>query len=184
MRIILATPLYPPDVAQPAPYVKEVAKRLGERHQVSVVAYGRLPEKVSGVHIIAVSKSRPLPLRLLAYTLALWRAARSADVIYAQNGASVELPVGLVALFTGRPLVMCLGDTSAHARADKNYYLKIIERFAFSRARVTVTDMPFERPEILPFEPMPEAQLQAYEKAWDSHIESLEKTFKDILHEK
>lgn len=182
MRIILATPLYPPDVARPAPYVKELSKRLKEKHQVTIVAYGHLPEKVPGVRIVAVSKSRPLPMRLIAYTIALWRAARGADLIYAQNGTSVELPAGLVALFAGRPLVMCLGDTSAHERATKSNYLKKIEHFALNRARAVVTNLPPQRPEILPFEPMPETQLQAYEKSWGVHVETLEKIFKDSLH--
>ena len=182
MRIILATPLYPPDVAQPAPYVKELATRLREVHTVTVVAYGHLPEKIDGVHIVVVSKNRPLPLRLLAYTAALWRAALGADVIYAQNGASVELPAGLVALMSRRPLILCFGDVPAHARAAKSYYLTTVERFALNRSRAAVRNIPLARPEILPFEPMPEAQLQAYERSWNSHLKSLESLFATVTH--
>src|SRR3989344_9051256 len=41
MKIVLATALYPPDIAPPAPYVKELATRLAANHEVTIVTYGR-----------------------------------------------------------------------------------------------------------------------------------------------
>jgi len=180
MKIVLATPLYPPDIAPPAPYVKELAKRLAGSHQVALVTYGKLPEQVAGVSIIAVPKSSMLPLRLLRYTFALLKAARSADVVYAQNGASVELPAALIALFTRRPLVVGLSDESAHNRARRGGVLGSIERFALGRAKTEVTNLPLERPEILPFGPKPEPQLQAYEASWKEHVMQLESVFATV----
>jgi len=177
MHIVIATPLYPPDIALPAPYVKELARRLAGSHQVTIVTYGKLPEKVPGVRIIAVPKNRMLPMRLVYYTFILWKAARSADVIYAQNGASVELPAGLVGFFANRPLVVGLSDASAHDRAAHKKRLGMVERFALGRATTTVMDMPLARPEILPFEPRPEAALDMYEKSWNVHLKELENIF-------
>jgi hypothetical protein len=177
MRIVLATPLYPPEIAEPAPYVKELAKRLSGRHLVTIVAYTRLPEKVPGVSIIVVDKRRPLPFRLLSYFFALLRAAQNADIIYALNGASVELPVALVSLIIRRPLIIRIGDTAAHTRAQEQWALRRIERFAFSRARRVVTDAPGTRPEILPFEPFPTEKMSAYEQSWKSHLRTLENAF-------
>ncbi len=177
MRILLATPLYPPDIAEPAPYVKELAKRLSKEHIVTIVAYGTLPEKIQGVRIIAVNKRRPLLLRLLAYTTALVRASRDADLIYAENGASVELPAGLVALITGRPLVIHIGDKDAHERAARNKLYFFIEKFAILRAQRTIIETPMKRPEILPLEPRPDAALAAYEASWSMHFNSLNTIF-------
>ncbi len=179
MKIVLATPLYPPDIAEPAPYVKELAKRLSQKHEITIVAYGRLPEEVQGVRIIAVDKRRPLVLRLFRYTFALWSALRKADVIYAQNGASVELPVAIIVFFTRRPLVIGLGDRAAHEVAKKNFIRRTIERFAMKKAWSIVTDMPLERPEILPFGSRPDEALAAYETSWRTHLHNLEKTFAD-----
>ncbi len=178
MKIILATPLYPPDVAQPAPYVKELAKRLADNmHEVTVVAYAYLPEKVSGVHIVAVNKRKPLPLRLMQYTWLLWRAARTADVVYAQNGASVELPAGLVTFFVRCRLIIRIGDTAAHDRAAAHPLFRHIEHFAFKRARKIITDTPAPRPEILPFEPAPTAAQTGYQASWEKHVGDLLKVF-------
>lgn len=177
MRIVLATPLYPPEIAEPGPYVKELAKRLVKLHEVAIVTYARLPEKVPGVPIIAVNKRRPLPLRLLIYLLELRRAAKHSDVIYAENGASVELPVGLISLFNKRPLIMHIGDRAAHSRAQINPILRYIERFTFSRARKVITDIPLSKPEIIPFEPFPAEKLAAYERSWNAHLRVLEDMF-------
>src|SRR5438105_15127744 len=100
MKIVLASPLYPPDIAQPAPYIKELAMRLRARHSVALVVYGELPEKVDGVKIVSVSKRLPLIIRLIKFMFALARACADADVIYAENGASIELPLALVRYFT------------------------------------------------------------------------------------
>ena len=177
MRIVLATPLYPPEIAEPAPYIKELAKRLAKSHEVTIVAYARLPEDVPGARIIAVDKYLPLFLRLPRYFFSLLQAARSADVVYAVNGASVELPAALVSLFSSSPLIIRIGDRAAHERAQNNIVAGLIERFAFSRARDVIEDAPKVRPEIIPFEPYPAEQFAAYEQSWDAHLRTLEKLF-------
>ena len=98
-------------------YVKELAARLVNAHQVTVVTYARIPEKVAGVHIVSTSKQRPLPIRLLIYTLLLLRACRSVDVLYAQSGSSVGLPVVIVRLLRRIPLVVHVIEDEAWKRA-------------------------------------------------------------------
>lgn len=177
MRIVLATPLYPPEIALPAPYIKELAKRLTTLHKVTIVAYARLPENVPGVTIVAVDKRKPLPLRLLSYFFALRKAAKDADVIYTENGASVELPVGILSFFTKQSPIIHIGDQAAHERARANFVLKSIEQFAFSRAQKIVADIPLSKPEILPLEPFPVEKIAAYEQSWGTHLHTLEDAF-------
>ncbi len=174
MRIVVATPLYPPDIAQPAPYVKEFATRKAAQHMVTIVTYGHLPEQVPGVRIIAVSKLQPLFLRLLAYTLALWKEVRKADIIYVQNGASTELPAGIISILTGKPLIFHIEDKAAHERAQKQFVLGVIELFVTRHARRMVLSHPDSRPEILPFVPPPTAAMELYEQSWKRHLTELD----------
>ena len=175
MKIVLATPLYPPDIGEAAAYSKEAARRLSEKHDVTVVAYGRLPENVPEVRVISVSKQRPVLVRLFEYTVALIREARDADVIYAQNGASVELPVVVASLFTRTPFILHIADAPAHGRSKKSAVLGFIQGLAHNRARTVFADMPLERPEILPFEPYPEGDVASYEASWREHLGTLER---------
>ncbi len=177
MRIVIASPLYPPDIAEPARYVKELAKRLAGLNTVEVVTYGTLPELILGVTITAVSKRQPLPMRLLRYTIALFRAVRTADVIYVQNGPSVELPLSLVGLFTRTHIIFHIADTAADARTKENVLLKFVQRLATRKAHI-VRGMPHVRPEIYPFKPRPTEAFAAYEKSWDLHLAAL----REITH--
>lgn len=177
MRIVLASPLYPPEIAEPAPYVKELAKRLSKLHSVTVVTYATVPEEVEGVQIIATSKYAPLVVRLVRYFIALIRTIKRADILYAENGASVELPVYIASLFFHIPIVMHLGDKAAHSYAQKNGLYRLIERLANSSAKDTINDMPLPRPEIMPFEDMPAEAITAYEHSWDEHVGKLNALF-------
>ncbi len=180
MRIVLASALYPPDIAEPAPYVKELAARLSKSHQVTVVAYAHLPEEVAGVRMVAVDKRRPLPARLFAYYRALRRAAKDAAVVYAENGASVELPALLIAGIA--PVVMHLGDSTAHERAAQSLALRLIERAAFARAKEVIALRPLPRPEAMPLDPPPVAEQAAYEESWRQHLAQLERIFSHAGH--
>ena len=178
MKILIATPLYPPDIAPSAQYVKELAKRLAaEKHSVSIIAYARIPEKVSGVQIIAVDKNKPLLLRIIAFLFALWRVARATDIIYAQNGPSVELPIALVSLATSAPIIIGVSDKNAYKRTCENKMPKFINNFIISRARKTIADMPMEKPEILPFKEQSARKQEGYRLSWENHICSLIKIF-------
>jgi hypothetical protein len=164
MRVLIATPLYPPEVADAAVYAKELAKRLSERHEVTVVAYAHLPEELPGVKVVAVEKRQSRLARLSAFRKAFAETARDAEIVIAINGASVELPL-LAARF---PFVLCLADRTAHARAG------LLERLVRARARAVVDSTPPHRPEILPLEPKPEEALAAWEAAWRVHIAQLD----------
>ena len=177
MKIVVATPLYPPDIAEPAPYTKEFAARIAGTHEVTIVTYGHLPEQVPGVRIVTVNKQQPLFLRLPLYILALWNATLKAEVLYVQNGASTELPAGIVSLLTGKKMIFHIEDMAAHEHAQKDPALGRIERFATQRARSVVTSQPNPRPEILPFTPASTAAMEAYESSWQSHLSELTSLF-------
>ncbi len=178
MRITIATPLYPPDIAEPAPYVKELIKRLSAEHNISVVIYGRLPEKIPGVSFICVDKRLPLPLRLLHFSFTLLKETLRADILYTENGASVELPAGLVTFFTHKPLIIHVGDKAAKKKIEENTWLKRINSFAMKQAQHVIEKTPRSKPEILPFELEPKTELEAYETSWNIYIKELENIFK------
>lgn len=177
MRIVLATPLYPPDIAEPAPYVKELATRLAELHTVTVIAYTRFPEKIPGVTIIAVNKQSVLPIRLITYFWTLLTKSAGADLIYTQNGASVELPLLILSYLRSIRLYVGMGDRGAHTRASHSPFLRFIERSLFARATRVIEKLPPPRPEIIPLDPYPTDAMNTYEEAWATHVKELTEWF-------
>lgn len=175
MKITLATPLYPPDTEPIALYYKELAKRLSheKHHQVTVVTYGKLPEKISEVDIVTVDKSKPIFIRIALYTLKLWRAMQSTDILYIQNGASVEFPTLVTTMIMGTPFVLFSTDKNVAKQTQNNRLRHMVNQAIIRRARVVITEIPPEKPEILSFSPRPEHELLEYENSWTKHLQKL-----------
>lgn len=180
MKIVIATPLYPPDIAEPAPYVKELATRISETYDVTVVLFGKFPEIVPNISYTAVDKQKILPIRLVRYFFALWSASKDAHVLYVLNGSSVELAAGILTLFRNIPVLVHLGDADANKWVNARSHLRFIKRFILGRASRHIAELPSQKPEILPFETMPEAELLTYEHTWKEHISNLETLFEVI----
>ncbi len=99
MRIVLATPLYPPEIGGPATYAKLLAEGL--------------PEKGIEVELVKFSDVRHLPkgIRHIAYAWRVFRALRRADLALALDPVSVGLPVCIAAWCARKPFtVKIVGD--------------------------------------------------------------------------
>jgi len=181
MKIVIATPLYPPETADSAVYIKRLAGLLNdEEYSITIVTYASMPERISGVNIVTTDKYRPLIIRLLAYTKILWKAASSADIIYAENGASIELPVFIISLFTKTPIIFHIGDKAAYEYAQKNILLKYIQKLALGRAKKIIEETPLKKPEILPFQEESSEEKEAYATSWSKHLNLLNESFKNV----
>ncbi|OGO46341.1 MAG: hypothetical protein A2Z30_07040 [Chloroflexi bacterium RBG_16_64_43] len=120
MRICLPTGIFPPDIGGPASYVPRIARALAERgHTVQVITLSDAPQDDRGypfaVERIPRGMAR-LP-RMLRTIAAIARAAREADVVYA-NGLFIEAV--LAQAIAPRPLVMKVVGDWAWERATLN----------------------------------------------------------------
>ncbi|MHB1117949.1 MAG: glycosyltransferase family protein [Minisyncoccota bacterium] len=176
MKIVLATPLYPPDIEPVALYNKELAKRLtAKKHKVTIATYSKHPEQIDGVRIITTDKQNFSFARITHYTIKLWKELRGSDVMYVQNGASVELPTLLITSIIKKPFVFFETDINARKRAGVNFFLKILRYAILHRACAIITNIPSPKPEILPFDAYPEENFLKYETEWNIHLETLSK---------
>jgi len=114
MKIILATPLFPPETEEIALYSKRFAEGVkiasSGDHSAAVVAYSDFPESVPEVEIISVSKQLMLPVRLVRYFFALRKAATKADVLYVQNSLASGFPAIIVRKMTHIPVIIYFAE--------------------------------------------------------------------------
>lgn len=99
MRLVIATPLYPPDIGGPATYAKLLKEGL--------------PAQGIEVELVKFGDVRHLPkfLRHAAYYGRVRRALRGADAVLALDPVSVGLPASLAALRAKKPFVVkIVGD--------------------------------------------------------------------------
>ena len=86
MRILITSPVFPPDLGGPAVYVPSLARYLVERgHDVKVVAFCS-EEQPTGhpFEVVAIPRG-PLPVRYVKAFFAVLREARDRDVVYIQE---------------------------------------------------------------------------------------------------
>lgn len=99
MKLVIATPLYPPDIGGPATYAKTLEEELGKR----------------GVTVLVVSfhtvRYLPKGLSHIVYAVKLFRALEGADVLLALDPVSVGFPAALMTLVRGKKFVVkIVGD--------------------------------------------------------------------------
>lgn len=83
MRILITTPVYPPEIGGPATFVESFSSYLaGEGHEVTVLTFADAPPVApEGVRLVAVARSA-LALRYLRFFREVLRLSRSSDLVY------------------------------------------------------------------------------------------------------
>ncbi|MBP6881353.1 MAG: hypothetical protein KBC35_01900 [Candidatus Pacebacteria bacterium] len=175
MKILVVSALFPPDVADPAPYIKELAGRLkAAGHAVTVLTYGTIPEAVENVSIIAVSKQLAAPARLLNFTRQLLKLGRQHDVILINNAPSTGLPLILTSPLLKYKSYLLISDTKINYTGWRKALNTVEQKNVH---KIITIDLPEPRPEHHPFHPPSDQALAHYESSWKKHLQTLTATF-------
>ena len=170
LKILILSPLFPPDVGAPAPYTKELLRRF-MGHEVTALIYGYLPESVPHVKVTAIDKRTWVVRRLIAYTKALVNARKDVDLIILNNAPSVELPLLLVSLFNKNTIMLCESDPLAYKASSKGLY-RILHGLMVRRCKKVVVlpeEAVYMTPERLPFETIDTEVIQKQDTWWKNH---------------
>ncbi len=174
MKILILSPLFPPDTGTPADYVKELATRLSPQHETALLIYGYLPETVPGVTCTAIDKRAVLPLRLWLFTKVLLRS-NSADLVLVQNAPSTELPLLISSLFRKTPYVLLLSDPRAVVASSRGWY-KLLHAYVAKRAHRVISvdsETVYKKAELLPFEEFDAAREARRITWWNNHLNTI-----------
>ncbi len=131
-RILLATPIYPPEIGGPATYTKELSEKLGNDFNITILTYGKKATApvFPNTKLSVVNKNSPMLIRLFLYTLQAIRLARKADVIYVQNAVASGFPVALATYLVKRPFIIkFVGDEAWERATQRKETEKFLEDF-------------------------------------------------------
>jgi len=117
MKIIVATPLFPPEIEAIASYSKDIARHLKDKYQVQILTYAGQIEAVEGLEIFTINKRQLIFFRIWQYFIKLLKLAKQADLIYVQNSVAVSLPAILVKIITGKKVIINFIEDEAWKRA-------------------------------------------------------------------
>lgn len=119
MKITIATPLYPPEIAEPALYIQELAKQLCTSKQITVVTYARRGEDGVCPEVITVNKHEPLFLRLFRFGITLWKTAAKSDVLFVESAIASAFPAVIVGKLRHIPLVLHVREDEVRLRMKR-----------------------------------------------------------------
>ncbi|MCH2102590.1 MAG: glycosyltransferase family 4 protein [Planctomycetes bacterium] len=86
MRVLITSPIFPPDLGGPSVYVPSIGRFLVERgHQVKVIAFCSDPAPAGHPFEVESIARGPLPLRYLKAFWRVFREAKRFDVVYVQE---------------------------------------------------------------------------------------------------
>lgn len=176
MKILIVTPLFPPDTATSAQYTKELTVRLSAEHEVTTLLYGHLPEQAGTATLVSVDKNCTPPVRTWRLMQQLPELARAHDLILIQNGPSVELACILALRFAKARVVLMESDQPALTRTLRNPFLNAIHDLLAREADCVfgIKEIwPIDKPIIHPLQPKPTAELAAWETSWQEHLDAL-----------
>lgn len=172
MSIVILTPLFPPDPSVSARYVKLLASKL-QPNKLSVIAYGQLPESVSGVPIIPISK-RSNKLTLIVRCLAKLLELRP-TILLVQNGPSSELPALLYSYLRTVKIIYIISDIDA-TKQTRSWLPRLVTRRIASRSAKVIT-LPEDSSQFLPAEWLPFAEQpidsSLHDAWWQTHIQTI-----------
>ena len=111
-KILLATPLYPPEIGGPATY--------------SALLEKELPKKGADLKLVAFRDSRQLPkvIRHIHYFVELLKAMGDCQVVFAQDTVSVGLPAMLAAKVRRRKFMLRVPGDYAWEQSVQRYAVK------------------------------------------------------------
>jgi glycosyltransferase involved in cell wall biosynthesis len=105
VKILITSPVFPPDLGGPATYVPSIGRYLVDQgHEVTVIAFCSDPEpKGWPFRVISIPRCW-MPLRYLKNFLAVWREAKHHDLVYVNE--HLALHVVFAARLRGKPAVI------------------------------------------------------------------------------
>jgi glycosyltransferase involved in cell wall biosynthesis len=131
-KILLATPIYPPEIGGPATYTKELSQRLHDKYDLTILTYGEEGKSpvFPGTKLITINKSLSMPIRVLMYTLKLLSISKDFDLIYVQNAVASGLPVAINKMIRKTPFILkFVGDEAWERATQRKETTKFLEDF-------------------------------------------------------
>jgi glycosyltransferase involved in cell wall biosynthesis len=117
MKILISTPLFPPEVAYPANFSKNLARHLSLcGYDVVLTTFSNHPEQIQGVTIYHVKKSQHLLLRMFKFYFVLIKNMWGRDLVILKQAGFSSFVTLLVAKTFGVKTILKLKEDEVEVR--------------------------------------------------------------------
>jgi glycosyltransferase involved in cell wall biosynthesis len=122
-KLLIATPLYPPEIGGPATYVKFLEQYLPkEQFDIEIIRFGEV-------------KHLPYIIRHFAFFWKVFKRAGSSDIVYALDPLGVGIPSGFAAKLRGKKFMLRIAGDRAWETAVQRWNISDpLDVFSSSRS--------------------------------------------------
>lgn len=144
MKIIITTPLYPPEIGDIAIYSEQLAKKLSLLHSVSLITYSNHPLHNSGFNLFYAEKNKNILERLLKYFKILIKETDKNDVIILQTGIGAALPAFIVSRLKNKRIIFrffedeSLERKKIHTNSIKIFFISFLQKIILNYSTLIV----------------------------------------------
>lgn len=114
MKIVIPTPIFPPEIGGPATYVYELAKRLSTEHEIIIITFTQDPQPVKNTNVVSISLHKHflgILFRQLKLAIAIYKYGKNSDIIYAQGPVVVGFTSTIIGTALNKPtIIKFVGD--------------------------------------------------------------------------
>lgn len=131
-KILICTPIYPPEIGGPATYTKELSERLSDKYDITILTYGEEGKSpvFPNTELIIIKKSLSMFVRVFLYTFKLLQISEKFEVVYVQNAVAAGFPVAINKILRGTPYILkFVGDEAWEKATQRKETEKFLEDF-------------------------------------------------------
>lgn len=121
-KLLIATPIYPPEIGGPATYTKELTERLSGEYEIEIITFGDTISSpiFPNTKLHLIDKNNLMPIRLIKFFFKLILIIRNFDIVYVQNAMAAGLPVALALKLFKKPFMLKFVGDEAWERATQS----------------------------------------------------------------
>ena len=157
MKVLIVSPLFPPEIGGPSTYIVPLAKGLASKgHSVKVITLANgHPEEKFGLEVFSVLHGDAMPVRETRLLKSILSMGKGSDVIYALDVAAIGMQCVLAGKILGKPVVVrYAGDTAWEkarrqgasskgieeflAKPDANHWIVDLEKFVLGSSAAVI----------------------------------------------
>lgn len=134
MKILIVSPIFPPEIGGPATYVTELASRLKKGHQITIITFcSKVPQTISGCRLIYIPTQASAFGRQYRLFKSILMESFRHQLIYSQGSFVVGLASCLASKLSRKPLIIkFVGDEIWETARNHGHTRENLENF-FSR---------------------------------------------------
>lgn len=140
-KILISTPLFPPEIAYPASFSKKLGSHLSKYgHDIVIATFSDSPEKIENVKVLHVRKSLNLIYRMIKFYFLLFMEIPKTDLIILKQAGFSSFLTLLVSKVFRKKMILILKEDEVEVRMhnlkiDKNSFtvwrVKKLQKFIF-----------------------------------------------------